>query len=306
MARGGWVALVGAVGLVWGITYALYPVGLRDAGPLWLAALRFDVFCVGALAACWAADGGVRAPRTLRDFAAVATYAGLNVVLHNLAIMGSAGHVPVAVVGILAGLTPILTAALAPLALPNSRPSARLVLGLAAGFGGVAVLTFARPGPVDLALSAWTLVAFAGFLAWALGTVLLKAADSRLPSLSIGFWGALLAVGILQPLAFAAEPMPRFTPSLGLVVLFVGLVGGIGGFLGWMRLVRRLGPAHASLASLVSPAVASLSAAVLLGQPLGWAHLAAYLLVGAGLVASVAELSRGKDAPQEPTAPMDA
>lgn len=292
----GWVGLVLAVGLVWGITYALYPVGLAFAGPLWLAALRFDVFCVGAFAACWAFDGGVRAPATWRDAAAIATYAGLNIVLHNLAIIGGAAHVPVAVVGILAGLTPILTAALAPLALPQSRPSGRLLLGLAAGFGGVAVLTFARPGPVDLAVSTWTLVAFAGFLAWALGAVLVKAAASPLPSLSVGFWAALLSVAILQPLALAAEPLPSFTPTLGLAVLFVGLVGGIGGFVGWMRLVRRLGPAHASLASLVSPAVASVAAAALLGQPLGWAHLAAYVLVGAGLVVAVADLSR--DRPQ--------
>lgn len=300
------MGLVLGVGLVWGLTYALYPVGLRSVGPLWLAALRFDTFCAGAFVACWAVDGGVRIPATWRDAAAIATYAGLNIVLHNLATIGGSAHVPVAVLGILAGLTPLLTAALSPLVLPQARPSLRLVAGLLAGFGGVAVLTLARPGPLDVTVSAWTFVVFLGFLAWALGSVLVKAAASPMPSLSVGFWAALVAVAILQPLALGLEPAPRVSLPLAGVVLFIALVGGIGGFLGWMRLVRGFGPAHASLASLVSPAVASVAAAALLGQPLGWAHLVAYVLVGLGLVAAVRELAHGAVRKEPAPAPGEA
>jgi drug/metabolite transporter (DMT)-like permease len=284
------VGLVLFIGTAWGITYALYPVGLREAGPLWLAALRFDAFCLGAFLACWAVDGGVRAPTTLRDFGAIATYAGLNITLHNLATIGGSGHVPVAVVGLLAGLTPILTAALAPLLLPDQRPSKRLVAGLLVGFVGVAVLVLSRPGGSSGApLTAWTLVVFVGFLAWALGAIFLKAARSPLPSLSVGFWGALASVAVLNPLALT-EPMPVPSLTLGATVLFIGLVGGVGGFVAWMRLVRRFGPAQASLPSFVSPAVASLAGMVLVQQPLGWGHLVAYLLVAGGLALAARDL----------------
>jgi drug/metabolite transporter (DMT)-like permease len=296
--RGRAVGLVLFIGTAWGLTYALYPVGLREAGPLWLAALRFDAFCVGAFVACWAVDGGVRAPTSLRDFAAIATYAGLNVTLHNLATIGGSAHVPVAVVGILAGLTPLLTAGLAPLILPDQRPGKRLVTGLLIGFAGVAVLMLLRPAGSGAAVSAWTFIVLAGFLAWALGSILVKAARSTLPSLSIGFWAALASIAVLNPLALA-EATPAPSLRLAGVVLFIGLVGGVGGFVAWMRLVRRFGPAPASLPSFVSPAVASLAGVVLVGQPLGWGHLAAYLLVAGGLALAARELM---GAPAKPSA----
>jgi drug/metabolite transporter (DMT)-like permease len=290
---------VAFTGLVWGLTYALYPVGLREAGPVWLAALRFDAFAVGAFVACWVVDGGVKVPTRLRDVAAVATYALLNVTLHNLATIGGSGHVPVAIVGIMAGLTPVMTAALAPLVLPGQPVGRRLVLGLLLGFVGVATLALTHPGGLEGEFGAWTLIVFAGFLAWALGAVLIRASRSTLPSLSVGFWGALLSVAILQPLAFGLEPTPVLTLRLVGVVLFIGLVGGIGGFLGWMRLVRGWGPAQASLPSLVSPAVASLAGAVLVQQQLGLLHLVAYLLVAGGLAVAVRDLIR---APAPPVA----
>ena len=275
------LGLVVFIGTAWGLTYALYPVGLREAGPLWLAALRFDAFCLGAFAACWVVDKGVRAPTTARDFAAIATYAGLNITLHNLATIGGSAHVPVAVVGIMAGLTPLLTAGLAPMLLPDQRPGKRLLLGLLVGFLGIVVLMLSRGGS-GTQFSAWTFIVFAGFVAWALGSVLVKASHSTLPSLSIGFWASLASIAVLQPLALTeTAPVPSLT--LAGTVLFIGLVGGVGGFVAWMRLVRRYGPAQASLPSFVSPAIASLAAVFFVGQPLGWGHLLAYILVAGGL-----------------------
>jgi drug/metabolite transporter (DMT)-like permease len=282
------------VGLAWGAMYALYPIGLERSGPAWLAALRFDAFFLGALAvALWRRQGVL--PRGARDWAAVAAYAGLNVVLHNLALMAGSRHVPVAAVGIATGLNPLLTVLLSRLVLPGSRVPPAALLGLAAGLAGVGLLAVqggAGGGAVD---PPWAAVVLGGVLAWSAGSVGLKATRSTLPPLALAVWGALLGAVALHAVALG-EPPPRVDLPYAGTVLFAGLVGGLAAFLLWGGIVRDHGPQRANLASYVSPVAASLAAWALLGQGLGWVHLAAYALVALGLTLAL----RAAPAPSAP------
>jgi len=273
------------VGVAWGAMYALYPVGLARSGPVWLAALRFWCFFAGAAVVALVTKAPVR-PRGARDLVAIASYAGLNVVAHNVLLMAGTHHVPVAAVGIATGLNPLLTLLLARVALPGARLTGPAVAGIGCGIAGVAVLALqggAHGGAVPLA---WALVVLGAVLAWATGSVALKASGSTLSPLGIALWGALAGAVVLQALAFA-EPAPRIDPAYLGVVGFAGLVGGLAAFLLWGAVVREHGPQRANLASFVSPVAASLAAWVLLGQPLGWVHLAAYVLVALGLALSL-------------------
>lgn len=270
------------VGVAWGSMYALYPVGLGRSGPVWLAALRFDCFFVGAAAvALWRrTDLALRGPR---DWAAVLAYGGLNVVLHNLGLMAGSGHVPVAIVAMATGLNPLLTVLLSRIALPGVRLAPAALLGIATAFAGVALLAVLGGhggGSVPLG---WALVVLGGVLAWSSGSVAMKASRSALPPLAIAVWGSLLGAAVLQPMAFALEPMPRVDAAYLGVVAFSGLGGGLAAFLVWGAIVRDHGPQRANLASYVSPVAASLAAWALLGQELRPVHAAAYLLVAAGL-----------------------
>src|SRR5688572_22951096 len=153
--------------------YALYPVGLARSGPVWLAAMRFEAFLLGALAVAAWRRLPLR-PHGARDWVAIAAYAGLNVVLHNLLLMAGTGHLPVAIVAICTGLNPLLTLLLARLALPGSGIAPRAWLGVACGFGGVALLALSRGtggGEVDWP---WVLVALGGVAAWSSGSVAMK------------------------------------------------------------------------------------------------------------------------------------
>src|SRR5688572_7117893 len=82
------------IGVVWGVTYGFYPVGLQRAGPIWLSAMRFEAFAVAAFAFAWILDKRLPLPRERRDYAAIATYGILNVIIHNVATIGGSGHVP--------------------------------------------------------------------------------------------------------------------------------------------------------------------------------------------------------------------
>lgn len=290
--RGRLALSVVLVGLAWGAMYALYPVGLARSGPVWLAALRFDAFFLGALAVALARRQDFL-PRGARDWAAVATYALLNVVLHNVALMAGSKHVPVAAVGIATGLNPLLTVLLSRLVLPGARFPPTALLGLAAGLAGVGLLAFqggAHGGAVD---PLWAAVVLGGVLAWSAGSVGLRATRSTLSPLALAVWGALLGAIVLQGLAFAAEPLPRVDGPYAVTVLFAGLVGGLAAFLLWGGIVRDHGPQKANLASYVSPVAASLTAWAVLGQPLRWVHAAAYALVAVGLTLALRAAAPG-------------
>lgn len=293
--RGRLVLSVVLVGLAWGTMYALYPVGLARSGPLWLAALRFDAFLLGALAVVLWRRVPIR-PKGWRDAAAIAAYAGLNVVVHNLLLMAGTRHVPVAVVGMTSGLNPVLTLVLARFALPGVRLSPAVLGGLALGMAGVALLAWQGGAGGDAVSPAWALVVLGGVLAWSAGSVAMKASRSTLSPLALATWGSLAGAVVLQAAAVATEPFPDLdAPYLG-TVAFSGLVGGLGAFLLWGGVVRDFGPERANLASYVSPVAASLAAFAVLGQPLRPVHGLAYALVAAGLAMSLPRAPRAAPA----------
>lgn len=283
------------VGAAWGVMYALYAVGLERSGPVWLAALRFAAFLVGALAVAAWRRVPLR-PKGRADWLAIAAYAGLSVAAHNVLLMAGTRHVPVALVAMATGLNPLFTLVIARFALPGVRLSPRVLAGFVLGFAGVALLALQGGADGGAVAWPWALVVLGGVLAWSSGSVAIKATRSTLPPLVLAVWGALIGAAVLGLGAFALEPLPRVDlPYLG-AVLFAGLGGGLAAFLVWGALVRDHGPQRANLASYVSPVAASLTAWAVVGQPLGFVHLAAYALVALGLTFSLVP-ARAPEAP---------
>lgn len=290
------------IAAAWGLMYSSYKVGLERSGPLWLASLRFEAFALAALVASLFVRGALRVPSTGRDWAAVLAYAGLNVVLHNLGTIGGAGHVSVAVIGVLAGTTPLLTAGFAWVLPPRSRFGPWTLGGLLLGFVGVAFLAAQRNAGGDWAISFWAIVVLLGFAAWALGTVLIRWADSALHGLSIGFWGSLSALLVLQPAALVLEPLPRFDAVLVAIAAFAGAVGGVLAFLLWLGLVRKHGARNANLVSYVSPIATTLSGILFLDEPFSPVALLAYAFIAAGLGLVIHDMPRSAGADAAATA----
>lgn len=274
------------VGALWGVMYALYPLGLRHASPAWLAAARFLVFFVGALAAALVLRVPLRV-RSARDWWAILAYAAFNVVLHNLGLMAATQRLPVAAVSLLTALNPVLTLLLVRATVPGTRASPTTWTGLALGLAGLAVLDL-RGGAAGARLP-WDGLALAllGVGAWAVGSVAVKAADATLPPLALCTWAALIGYVTLQATALVTAPVPPVDSGLVVAASFAGLGGGLAAFLVWIRIVRRDGPQRANLATYVSPVVASLAAIPLAQQGITWVHGVAYVLVALGLTVAL-------------------
>ena len=163
------------------------------------------------------------------------------------------------------------------------RPDVRTVSGLVLCIAGIGLL-FGVSG-VALGPDKFPGVAFALLAAvlFALATVALR--PPPLGPFAQVSWQ--LAIGCLPMLAFGVlfehPPWLQLTATgVGIMVYMTLVPMGIC-YLTWFAAVRRLPPATASMATLLTPAIGVISAAVVLGEPLGLRQGLALLLVIGGV-----------------------
>ncbi len=151
----------------------------------------------------------------------------------------------------------------------GQRPPARSVAGLVLALGGL-LLLFGGSG-LGLARGQWPgvpLALGAAFL-FALGTVTLGAL--ALPPLTAVVWQLvlgctpMLAYGVL----FEHPRWDALTPLGWGLMAYVTAVPMALCYLTWFAALRRLPPATASIATLLTPVIGVVAAALVLGEPLG-------------------------------------
>lgn len=180
--------------------------------------------------------------------------------------------VPAAISGIIAGLQPLMTAAVAP-ALIGERLSGAQRLGLALGFAGIALAVLPKvlaidPGATPIHLLP-VLVNIAGMASATYGTIYqkrhLQTSDIRTTA-TLQYVGALI---VTVPLAFMLEDLHvEWRLELFAALAWAVLVLSMGAIALLLYLIRRGQVSRtASLIYLVPP-LAALQAWVLLGEPL--------------------------------------
>ncbi|RCX09488.1 DMT family transporter [Extensimonas vulgaris] len=291
-------ALVGTLfSLVWSSAFIAGKVGMAASGPLTLLSLRFLlagllVWPIARLRA--GTSGGVqgagapgrpeRAPKAqqLRD-ALVALLAGLlnNAVYLGLAFVGMR-TVPAGLTTIVVSTSPLMTSALAALAL-RERLGWRAAAGLAAGFAGVVWIMRARAlsGSADLHGVALILL---GTVALSVSTLLYRKIAGRLDPWRIALIQLPASGLVLLPLAWWREglvvlPSAAFFGSL----LYLAVVVSIGTTLMLLWLVRHGGASRASSFHLLNPLFGTLLAVLLLGEHVPASDLLGALPIMAGL-----------------------
>lgn len=145
----------------------------------------------------------------------------------------------------------------------------------------LAGLTFARG---DL----WMILASALFAAYSI-LVRLKPAEIG----PIAFLAAGFGIGLALLVPWAAWEMhacglPVLTPDVLVAVLYIGIGASLLSYLFWNGAVARIGPARAGMIYYSLPLFSGLEAWLILGEPVGWFHLAG----GACIIAGIALATR--------------
>jgi drug/metabolite transporter (DMT)-like permease len=271
---------------IWGSSYMLIKVGVRDFSPAAMVELR--LLLAGAVLVSFVVVR--RGLRAVRPALAPGAFVGVvGMAIPFLLISWGETHVDSGVAAVANSSVPIFVALLALRFAASERSSGLRMLGLAVGLAGVGVVAGVHPN------GGWWAVA--GALAVVLAS-LCYAVSSLFIQRSLVVGGLELAAasvvcGAVAMLPFALADLPDsvgWKPLASVVVL--GIVGtGIAQLI-VNRLIGEHGPARSMLVNYLLPAFALVYGATILGEPLtapkvgGLALILVGVTLASGLVAA--------------------
>jgi probable blue pigment (indigoidine) exporter len=262
--------LIGSLCLIWALTFIAQRTALRDAPPLWIAAVRT---LIGAL---------VLSP-ALRQMRGHGVKVAAGLAVTN--IIGFVGLQLVGLKAIGAGPSaaiiytqPVLVAVGAHLWLGERLSGARAA-GALIGLAGVSVvsvheITSVAPGAVIALL--------ASAVCWTAGTLLTRGTPEQ-PVLGVVAAQHALGAPVLIALAALAEPAPHVTVRASAMVLYAGVFGAAGGQMLYTTLLRRGEAAVVAAWMFMVPIAASVLGVILLGEPLRVPLAVGLVLVSVGV-----------------------
>ena len=292
--------------LVWGCNWPVLKMGVSELAPLTFRSLTLPFAAIGMLLVARASGDSIGIARAL--WPRVVVLALLNIAGWNGFVLFGVQQLPAGRSAILAYTMPIWATMFATLILrePLSR---RKLTGLVLGIAGMAVLIGGEIGVVRAAPLGALLILAAAIL-WAIGTVLLRKWQPRVPQNTLSGW--MMLIGWL-PLAVAApafDPQPLASELAALsfrgwfAIAYNIFLAGTLAHWAWFTLARTLPVAVSSLASLPVPVVGVFSGIILLGERPGTQEWIALALVVAALF-TVLFQPRARRVAAAPLAPDD-
>lgn len=267
-------ALISALAL--GLAFIAIKIGVREAPPLLLTALRFIFAAVPAV---------FFVPPPKARVQLVALYGALiGVGLFGLMFLAIAHGMPAGLASLVIQLQAFVTVFLA-WALFGERPNRVQTIAASLALAGILVIGSARLGGASLGPF---LMIIAAALCWGAGNIVGKRAG-RVDMFAFTVWSSLaaplplLALSLVfeGPHAIAALAHPSLTLALCVAALAYGAT--IVGFGLWSRLLAHYPAAEVAPFALLIPVVGMISGWLVFGEPLSPAEFAGALLVMAGL-----------------------
>jgi len=280
------LALFLVLAAVWGSAFMAINAGLAYFPPVLFAALRYDIAAVIMLAyAAYVVDDPV--PRGRGQWTLVAVGATLLIAAyHALLFVGEADPaVTSAIAAVIISLSPVLTTVFARALLPSERLTLLGIAGLLVGLAGAVVL--AAPDPTNLTGDG-TIAKFLVFLAaaaFALGSVLTRTVDAKLPIETMEAWSMLLGALLMHAVALAlGESMADvvWTAEAVIALVYLAVAASALGFLIYFDLLERLGPIEINLVSYVAPLFAALSGWIFLAEGITTTTVVGFLCICVG------------------------
>jgi drug/metabolite transporter (DMT)-like permease len=267
-----------ALGAVWGGSFLFMRVAASDFGPFPLVDVRLALGALVLMPFLWRA----RAQFTPALWLRVAGIAAINSVLPFALFAWGAERAPAGIGAITNAMTVMFTALVAFL-LYGERIGARRLVGLVAGFVGVAVLASGRTAGASIGLAA--IAGTAASLCYGFGINFVRHYLSGYPPAAVAAANLTAGAVLLAPFAIYTWPHhPIPLASWVSAVLLGTLCTGVA-FVFYYRLIARIGAARTSTVTYLIPLFAVIWAWLLLDEPLTltMALAGALILAGVGL-----------------------
>jgi drug/metabolite transporter (DMT)-like permease len=278
--RGAALALL--VSIIWGANPVAIKIGLEDAPPIWLAALRFLVGGVVIVLWGWRTGrlAGFRiARREWRPLVVLGLLLTAQIGSMNVATsLTSAAHA-----AIVLNLYAVHTVVLAHFMIPGDRMTARRLAGVLIAYAGIVLLFSRQPAGGAPSRLGDAIMLVSGLLL-AERTVYLARAVQILDPVKLLLAQAAIGTALFLAASLALEGAAvRWTGRLAAVVGFQGVIVAGFNFVVNLWLLKRYRPSALAAFVLTQPIFGVVAAALITGDALTVDLLAASLAVAAGI-----------------------
>ena len=274
--------LLVALTIVWGTNWPLFSFAVREVSVWTFRAVSMTG--AGLLLLTIARLRGEPLAIERRHWATIAIATFFYLILWNITSTYTALLIPSGQAAVLGFTMPLWSAMITWLVLGERLP-ARLVLAIALGAAGVALLmlpSFAAYAAAPLGFA----LGMVSAIGWAIGTIILKRGNLAVPLLVLTGWQLLLGAVPITVVALVLGDYQWFLPSWQTVavITWITVVPMSVGNMCWNAIVYLLPANIAGLSSVMVPVVAMVSGALVLGEPLGALQLASMAVCTASLV----------------------
>ncbi|NIA70240.1 DMT family transporter [Pelagibius litoralis] len=281
ITSGNWLLII-LLALVWGISFFLTEICLRDLGPATLACARVGLAATALLAI--AALRGEQMPSTLTDWAPLVCMGLINNALPFSLIMWGQTHIDSGLASILNATTPLFAFVLAHLLTRDERMTLRGALGVSVGFLGAVVLV----GPsalTGLGAESWGQAAVLGAaLSYAFAGIFGRRLKRFTPLVAAACMTAAATV-ILLPVALVLEKPWTADPSAETwaALVTLSIVSTAVAYIIYFRVLASAGATNLLLVTFLIPVAAVVLGAVALNEAVTAGALGGMSLIFIGL-----------------------
>jgi len=276
-----WLLII-LVGAIWGCSFLFNAVLIRELGPIWVSALRVTIGALG----CWAYFVATRRslPRQPVLYLQFLILGVLNYAIPFALFPLAEQDLPSGLVGVINGLTPLMTVVVSHFWAGGEKASVNKSLGVVVGFIGAAIL--ASP----------SLGGGSSNQLWAIGTCLLATLcyaftlnyARRLKGVDptvIATCSLTAAAIVSAPFALVFEGVPVITrvETWG-ALLGIGLLSSSFAFLLMYRMLPRVGATNFSINTFITPISAILLGVLVLHERFEAVHVVGMIVIFFGLL----------------------
>ena len=255
--------------LIWGTTWIFIKIGLADLPPITFAVARFALSIAILLPIIWIRE--MPWPRSAAEWKLIVSTGVLQFSLNYSAVFWAEQHITSGLAAVLQAMITVFGLLLAWIFLPTEKITSLKIFAVAIGVVGVAVI-FIEQLQVESVLAFLGCAAVvAGAYCAAQASILIKLRGSSLHPASLVCAQMICGLPPILIYALAAEGNPfsfNWTWTAVACVLYLTVFGTIAAFWLYYWLLSRIESARAMMISLVTPLIAVLIGAIVLGERL--------------------------------------
>ena len=255
--------------LIWGTTWIFIKIGLADLPPITFAVSRFALSVAILLPIIWIRE--MPWPRSAGEWKLIALTGILQFSLNYSAVFWAEQHITSGLAAVLQAMITVFGLLLAWIFLPTEKITMLKIFAVAIGVVGVAVIFIEQLRVESVMAFLGCVAVVAGAYCAAQASILIKLRGSSLHPASLVCAQMICGLPAILIYALAAEGNPltfNWTWTAVVCVLYLTVFGTIAAFWLYYWLLSRIESTKAMMISLVTPLIAVLIGAVVLGERL--------------------------------------